>query len=139
MDLEADFKLLIGVGYWCWLLVLVIGVGYWCWLLVLVIGVGYWCWLLVLVMRFCGVRLRWVLPVSHSSEVSITMAVTRRRSDFSLGKRPVMRVRRLIWRLRLSHILDVRDSFFTVLRKANIFCPVPQGGCSNIREMVLSG
>ena len=45
LDFEADFKLLVVVGYRCEGCV------------------------------FCGVRLRYVFSVSHSSEVSITMAV----------------------------------------------------------------
>jgi hypothetical protein len=32
------YKLVIGVGIWCWYLVLVFGVGIWCWYLVLVFG-----------------------------------------------------------------------------------------------------
>ena len=55
-----------------------------------------------------GVRVRWVLPASHSSEVSMTMAVTRSRVESSLGNSPATPGRRLIWRLRLSHMLEAK-------------------------------
>jgi hypothetical protein len=35
------------------------------------------------------------------------MAVTRRRIESSLGNSPATRLRRLIWRLRFSHMLEV--------------------------------
>ena len=47
-------------------------------------------------------------PVSHSSEVSVRMAVRRRKTEDSLGNRPATRVRRLILRLMRSHMLEVR-------------------------------
>ena len=53
----------------------------------------------------------------HSSEASIRTAVTRRRTEFSLGERPITRVRRLIWRLRFSHILEVRRCWSVLVRQ----------------------
>jgi hypothetical protein len=43
--------------------------------------------------------------------------VTRRRTEFSLGERPITRVRRLIWRLRFSHILEVRRCWSVLVRQ----------------------
>ena len=41
-------------------------------------------------------NVRYALPVSHSSLISITTAVTRRRQDAALGNSRATRVRRLI-------------------------------------------
>ncbi len=55
--------------------------------------------------------LRKELLDSHSSLTSERRAETRRSRDFSFGKRVATRVRRLIFLLSLSRLLEVRSFF----------------------------
>lgn len=51
--------------------------------------------------------LRYVFPVSHSSDISMMMAVTRRRIESVFGKSPATLVLRLICVLSVSHMFEV--------------------------------
>jgi hypothetical protein len=74
-------------------------------------------------MRF---MLRQIFEVAHSLEISQSKAVTRRRSEASLGKREATRVRRLT---RISHTRSTATGCGQPLLRSGPNCP--WAGCSH--------